>query len=84
MALSLPLASPSTIPVVQAVVAKTKVFSAVTVEFYHEVPDRKILQVKLKEIPYVIILFSGPAYDAIAASWTDATVASRLKVMFPN
>jgi hypothetical protein len=83
MALTLPLHTPATIPVVKAVAAKTVTVSALTVEYYREEPKLRRLVVKFAEIPYPIIVFAGTDYDAIEAIWTDQDVANKIALMFP-
>lgn len=83
MALQLNLGKTVTIPVIRAVAAKTAPFTTLTVEQYLEQPARKILQVKFAELPYMLTVFQGAAYDTIASNWTDADVINAVKAMFP-
>jgi hypothetical protein len=79
--LVLPL--PITVPIVPAQAEVDADFSTLTVDYYLDQPNVHKLSAKFAEIPFVVVLFEGAAYDAMP-NWTDADVIARLEVLFPQ
>lgn len=81
--MTLTLPTPANIQTVKPVIEMKKTFNTLTVQYYMEKPEQKLLQVKVVEIRDIITVFSGAEYDAVAANWTDADVANKISAMYP-